>query len=247
VDGDFLPLLPLERFIGGEAPASAEGAAVVLRLGEQQAALRVDRVLGQDEIVVKSLGGLLAGHPLFAGATIGGDGEVNLILDVPGLLNAASHGDRGRAAAQPTGAAGRDGPSRPKSAGGQRRRRVLFVDDSLSVRRVAENFLRTAGFDVVVAVDGRDGQEKLRNGPYDLVFTDLEMPRMNGYEFIREIRRLPAYQDLPVVVVTSRSGDKHREQAAWAGATDYVTKPFTQDILCDKIQLWAGAKKEPVS
>jgi chemosensory pili system protein ChpA (sensor histidine kinase/response regulator) len=246
IDGRWLPLAALSGLLDGAGDADfRRGSAVVLRLGDQAAALRVDRVLGQEEIVVKKLGDLLDGHPLLAGATFSGDGDVILILDVPGLLDRAA-GRSASAAPSPGTASAAPAPRRadqpvaPAAPAG--RLRVLFVDDSLSVRRVAEKFLRGAGCEITLAVDGRDGQEKLRAGAFDLVFTDLEMPRLNGYEFLREIRRVPAYRDLPVVLVTSRSGDKHREQARLAGATDYVTKPFTAEILEAKLKLWTGRR-----
>jgi chemosensory pili system protein ChpA (sensor histidine kinase/response regulator) len=120
--------------------------------------------------------------------------------------------------------------------------RVLFIDDSLSVRKVAEKFLKALGTQVVVAVDGVDGLARLREQPFDVVFTDLEMPRMHGYELLREMRYVPEYKDIPVIVVTSRSGEKHRAEAKTLGATDYVTKPFTQEILSDMLKKWVRAR-----
>jgi chemosensory pili system protein ChpA (sensor histidine kinase/response regulator) len=112
----------------------------------------------------------------------------------------------------------------------------MFVDDSLSVRKVGESFLSRMGYDVTVAVDGRDALTKLTAGTFDFVFTDLEMPRMNGFELLREIRRTPALAALPVVVVTSRSADKHRRLAELSGATGYLTKPFTAENLGDMLK-----------
>ena len=124
---------------------------------------------------------------------------------------------------------------------GVSRPRVLFIDDSLSVRKVAERFLVALGADVTLAADGREGLDRLRmEGPFHLVFTDLEMPRLHGYELIREIRADPSLRGVPVVVVTSRSGKKHREQATTVGASDYLTKPFAQDVLGAMIRKWAG-------
>jgi chemosensory pili system protein ChpA (sensor histidine kinase/response regulator) len=83
-----------------------------------------------------------------------------------------------------------------------------------------------------------DALEKLRDGSFDIVFTDLEMPRMHGYDFIRQLRMLAAYQDLPVVVVSSRSGQKHQDHARSVGATDYITKPFSAQSLEATIRTW---------
>ena len=96
------------------------------------------------------------------------------------------------------------------------------------------------GFDVTTAIDGREGLAKLRGGRFDIIFTDLEMPRMHGYELIREIRFLPAFAKLPLVVVSSRSGTKHQDQARSLGASDYVTKPFNEQVLLAVINKHCG-------
>jgi chemosensory pili system protein ChpA (sensor histidine kinase/response regulator) len=198
--------------------------AVLLRAGEKRLAVSVDRLLGQEEIVVKSLGELLNGHPLLSGITLSGDGELILILDVPGLLDprsaqatvSASPGDL------PTGAP-----------------RVLFADDSLSVRKVAEKLLTELGAEVTLAVDGQEALEILGRHPFDMVFTDLEMPRMHGYELIQAISASATLRHLPVVVVTSRSGQKHRDEAHALGARDYLTKPFDRKGLAEALRKWA--------
>ena len=98
--------------------------------------------------------------------------------------------------------------------------------------------LKGLGVDVTMAIDGVDGMNKIRAGSFDLVFTDLEMPRMHGFELIGELRFLPAYRDLPIVVVTSRSGQKHQQQARAVGATDYLTKPFNAQMLEAALKRW---------
>jgi chemosensory pili system protein ChpA (sensor histidine kinase/response regulator) len=230
VDGVYHTLRSLDVLLN--LPPRAEGeaaakAAVLLRVGQNRLAVEVDRVIGQEEIVVKGLGDVLTGHPLFSGVTLSGDGELILIFDVVGLL----HKERRVA----------EGPEREATpAVGARRSRVLFIDDSLSVRKVAERFLGALGAEVTLAADGQEGLEKLRgHGPFHLVFTDLEMPRLHGYDLIREIRAHAEWRDLPVIVVTSRSGQKHRDQATALGATDYITKPFSQELLDRMIRKWA--------
>jgi chemosensory pili system protein ChpA (sensor histidine kinase/response regulator) len=116
--------------------------------------------------------------------------------------------------------------------------RVLFVDDSLSVRKVAERMLSALGVEVVTAVDGQDALDKLRTTSFSLVFTDLEMPRVHGYELIREMQYLPAYSAIPVVVISSRSGQKHIEQALGMGAREYLTKPFSPEVLNGVLTRW---------
>ncbi len=255
LDDSFVPVRTLGEVLTGASPSSADdGPVIVLRVGDQRLTLQVDEVLGQEEVVVKNLGTLLTGHPLFAGVTIRGTGDLVLIIDVPELV------DLGGTAARTTvvnGAAARttmvngeaahahpehDLPLTPRTKASESTRsrvRVLFVDDSLSVRKVAEMNLKALGVDVTLAVDGLDALNKLREETFDLVFTDLEMPRMHGYELIRELRFLPAYADLPILVVTSRSGQKHRDQARALGATEYMTKPFTAQSLEAAIKRWA--------
>jgi CheY-like chemotaxis protein len=122
------------------------------------------------------------------------------------------------------------------------RLRALWVDDSLSVRRVAEQAMLQLGTDITMAIDGVDAIAKLRSASFDILFTDLEMPRMHGYELIRELRYLPQYQQMPIVVVSSRSGHKHQRQARDAGATDFVTKPFNEELLIRTLRRWCGDK-----
>jgi chemosensory pili system protein ChpA (sensor histidine kinase/response regulator) len=205
---------------------AAPGVAVLLRAGERRLAVAVDRLLGQEEVVVKSLGELLTGHPLLSGVTVSGDGELILILDVPGLLD-------------PRSAAGSGTTSEAIEAGPLGPARVLFADDSLSVRKVAEKLLTELGAEVTLAVDGHDALELLGRKPFDLVFTDLEMPRMHGYELIQSIAASPGLRHIPVVVVTSRSGQKHRDEAHALGARDYLTKPFSQQMLAQALRKWA--------
>ncbi len=234
----FEKLLPFEGVLrpGPRATVDTAGNAVVLRVGDRRVVVAVERVLGQEEVVVKGLGDVVSGHPLFSGVTVSGEGDLILIVDVPALL--ATHGAHtsvpaGRAA-ESAGAP----PLAPEAERSGQTLRVLFVDDSLSVRKVAEKFLLALGVDVALAVDGQDALVRLQKQRFDLVFTDLEMPRVHGYELIREMRANEALRDLPVVVVTSRSGQKHRDQAQALGASEYITKPFTQDTLRESLARW---------
>ena len=248
-DGE-IRLLDLAAALGQrEQLPPAVGAALLVRLGEQRFAVQVDGLLRQEDVVVSGLGDLLTGHPLFAGVTlIAGTGGTGLvpIVDLPGLLG----GTGGRLSIRQVAA---NRGARPGTAAA-RLHRVLFVDDSLSVRKVAEQHLRTLGVEPVLAVDGEDALSKLREGPIGMIFTDLEMPRMHGYDLLRELRFLPAFRALPVVVVTSRSGDKHRQLAEQLGANGYLPKPFTPDQLRDALERWLpgtasegqrGAGKQP--
>lgn len=204
------------------------GPALILRLGDQRWALRIEALATQTDIVVSSLGELLTGHPLFSGVTITGDGELMPILDVSGLFAAPAVGVAPRPAAPAIAAPA----PRPAAA------RVLVVDDSVSVRTSAAVQLRSLGVDPVLAVDGEDALARLRQQEFDLVLTDLEMPRMHGYDLLREIRTSPVWKALPVVVITSRSGDKHRTLAMTLGASDFLGKPFTAEALGQLLATW---------
>jgi chemosensory pili system protein ChpA (sensor histidine kinase/response regulator) len=227
----------------GTDPGRDGGPVLSLRVGDQRLALRVGEVLGQEEIVVKDLGPILGGHRLFAGITLRGSGDLVLILDVPRVMEGKSVRvtptpvPAPRAAVQPAGQLPMHTAAEPA-----RRRRVLFVDDSISVRKVAERTFRDLDVELVTANDGVDALAQLSQASFDIVFTDLEMPRMHGYELIRELRFLPQFRELPVVVVTSRSAHKHKQHAADLGANQYLTKPFTAETIKDALDRWTGAR-----
>jgi chemosensory pili system protein ChpA (sensor histidine kinase/response regulator) len=229
LEDGYHPIHELAAVLGRAREARVEGTtqvAVLLRAGDKRLAVAVDALLGQEEIVVKSVGELLTGHPLLSGVTVSGDGELILILDVPGLLDPGGRGAAGSAA----GSVERL-PSGPV--------RVLFVDDSLSVRKVAEKLLTELGAEVTLAVDGQDALDLLSRQAFDLVFTDLEMPRLHGFELIQAVSASPNLRHIPVVVVSSRSGQKHRDEAQAVGARDYVTKPFNQEVFAQMLRRWA--------
>ncbi len=225
-------LLSVFRVVDG---ARRDAIVLICSVGGRRLAVEADAVLAQDEIVVKKLGPVLDGHPMFAGALQRGDGELALVLDMHGvaethtqLLREAKPARKASEAAEPARPAA-PGPAATPAAPAEVV--VLFVDDSLSVRKVAEATLKKLGVKVVTASDGRDALDRLRDQPVSIVLTDLEMPRMHGYELIAEMRYIAAYKDIPIVVVSSRSGDKHVQKALEAGANEYLTKPFSPETL----------------
>jgi chemosensory pili system protein ChpA (sensor histidine kinase/response regulator) len=115
--------------------------------------------------------------------------------------------------------------------GAQVARRVLLVDDSISVRKVVGAMLERGGFSVVTAGDGVEALEALGRGPVDVVVTDLEMPRLNGYELVEDLHRRPALRHVPIVMLTTRAGERHREVARRLGITQYVTKPVDEETF----------------
>ncbi len=213
----------------GAAPGSA--TAIVLRGASRKLALLVDRIEAQREAVVRPLGRVFAGHPFLTSATFSGDGQVIFVIDVgrlAGLVGALP--PLFQSEAKP--AAEADEASEADDA------MVLWADDSISVRKLAGHFLEAEGWTARTAVDGRDALEKLRQGKFRVLVTDLEMPRMHGYELLHEIRTDPQLKDLPVIVCSSRSSEKHRRRAQEAGASGYLTKPFTQETLANALRQW---------
>jgi len=200
------------------APAGTRPPAVVLAVGDRRYVVVVDEVLGGREVVVKPLGSHLRRVPGVAGATLLGDGSVVLILDPLDLF------------ATPVAAAPRPAPREPTSLARANRDAltVLIVDDSPSVRRVVSGQLREAGWVVATAKDGVDALEALHRAdrPPDAILLDVEMPRMDGYELLSTLRATAEYAWLPVVMLTSRAGEKHRRKAAEVGATGYLVKPY---------------------
>ena len=193
--------------------------------------LAIDRVLNRQEIVVKEFYQLTARHPLFGGGTLDATGRVIPILNLPALLKYCERATQSQTAA----------PAGPDAAGqAAETPRVLVVDDSLSVRKVQERFLRALGCEVASAADGLHALERLREQKFDLVFTDLEMPRVNGYELISEIRSHPAWVGLPVVVISSRGADKYITKAMNLGANSFLSKPFTEEQLTQVLSFYVG-------
>ncbi|MBI3635009.1 MAG: response regulator [Candidatus Rokubacteria bacterium] len=221
VEDQPVDLVHLSALLGLAAAERTPGLpVVVVRSGRRRLAIAVDAFVGKDEIVIKPLGRFLETVGPFAGATVSGNGRVVLLLDAARLLEVA-----GRAMpAPPMDDAGVSPAPRPTAAS----RRVLLVDDSISVRKFVGQMLTRAGFVVQTANDGTDALQQLAELAVDVVITDLEMPRVNGYELIRDLHRRPATRDVPVVVLTTRAGAKHAELARQLGVRHYVTKPVDE-------------------
>jgi chemosensory pili system protein ChpA (sensor histidine kinase/response regulator) len=205
-------------------------------------AVAVSDILEKEAIVVKGLGPFLDGLWPFAGGTISPDGRVILVLDPGRLLQPGGPGGAAGPHAAPVGApvaavadiAELPPPPLPEPA--EHRRRILLVDDSISVRTHVGRMLERAGFQVVLASDGVEARERLTETSVDLVITDLEMPRMNGFELIQELRRAEATRTLPVVVLTTRAGSKYLNLARWLGANHYVAKPVDEGAFVALIE-----------
>jgi two-component system, chemotaxis family, sensor kinase CheA len=232
LNGQVIPLVRLEDAL--ELPrdhatdASVGGSpAVVLAAAEKRIAFVVEAVLGEQEVLVKRLGPQLPRVRNIAGATVLGTGQVVPVLNVPDVLKSAV---RASAAAISPGVTtvGREGAGQKS---------VLLVEDSVTTRMLLKNLLETAGYRVRTAVDGVDGLAQLRSGAVDIVVSDVDMPRMNGFDLTAQIRGDERFAELPIVLVTTLSSPADRERGMQVGANAYLMKSgFDQTDLLAVIQ-----------
>ncbi len=215
---------------------------VIAGSGEKRVGFLVDELVGKQEIVIKSLGTFLQRVPNVAGATILGHGEIVPILDVPGLITASKQVARDHGVTKETGK-GQQGTSSPIPAVEmpKARHRVLAAEDSLTARELMRSILEAAGLDVEVAVDGLDAWEKLRRGKFDLLITDVEMPRMDGFELISSVRREEGLKHIPAIVVSTRDSEDDKRRGISVGADAYIVKSsFDQKDLMKWINRLLG-------
>jgi chemosensory pili system protein ChpA (sensor histidine kinase/response regulator) len=223
----WLPLLRLEELFGWAPPDSVavrrNATLIELIGGGQPFAVSCRRIVGPREIVVKQLGPLLGVLPFFSGATVSGSGKVQLVLDVAALGALARRGGASVA---------------PGHVSWSRRPRgvVLVADDSLSTREALGVMLRAAGYAVELAADGWEAWERLQSRHYDLLLTDLEMPRVHGTDLITRCRRHGDLATLPIVVITSRTAEQNLDAARRAGADDCLKKPVNRRVIIARIE-----------
>jgi chemosensory pili system protein ChpA (sensor histidine kinase/response regulator) len=214
---------------------------VIVRAAMGPIGLAVDELLGRQEIVIKTLGSLkpLEDSP-FGGATVDPEGRVILVID-PSRLMARRPGSAPTldAASGPGGVA-TESLETEADQGERGQSTILLVDDSLSVRKFVGRMLESAGYQVETAVDGEDGLRKASATNYQLIITDLEMPKLNGFEVVQALRSRPQTRQTPVLVMTTRAGDKHRQMAINMGATGYVAKPVDEQTMLREVQRWVG-------
>ncbi|WP_311221967.1 MULTISPECIES: Hpt domain-containing protein [unclassified Acidovorax] len=224
-------------------PAGRTRPVVVLRSASQRIALHVDEVLGNQEVVVKNLGPQLSRLPGLAGMSVLASGAVVLIYNPVALSTV--YGEQVRAAAQAASAAGaRSGKgsagvatalqSEPNSVP-----LVLVVDDSITVRRVTQRLLQREGYRVALAADGLQALERLQDERPTLVLSDIEMPRMDGFDLARNIRGDAVLRDLPIIMITSRIAQKHRDHAMELGVNHYLGKPYSDEELLSLVKHYA--------
>jgi chemosensory pili system protein ChpA (sensor histidine kinase/response regulator) len=195
---------------------------VLVRAGEHSTGLIADELVGSREIVVKSVGPQISAIRGISGATILGDGRIVIILDINALVRAEW---RTRAST----------PVVVPKERGDRRTFAMVVDDSITVRRVTQRLLERNGMRVITARDGVDAVALLQDNVPDVILLDIEMPRMDGYEVAAHVRNDPRLKDVPIIMVTSRVGEKHRARAIELGVDDYLGKPYQEAQLLDAI------------
>ena len=199
---------------------------LLLETADNPCALLVDQIVKPEEILIKPVGFPLQNMPEMLGAAILGDGRVVPVLDLFYLLN------RRKTAAKKTD------PTPKTAAPAKKEIIVLIVDDSPSVRHLNSNLVKKAGFKAVIAKDGLDALDLLQHAKSlpDIVLTDVEMPKMDGYELLSSLKRQPHLASIPVIMITSRAGEKHRRKALELGVSDYLSKPYDDVVLIEKIK-----------
>ena len=221
----------LVRYLGallgtGHAGAAAEQRrwypVLLVRSGENRMALQVDHLIGNRQIVVKSVGAQLSTVRWITGGTILGDGQVALIIDVNALIRTdiAHHGAHEEIEEEPDHGV-----------------TVMVVDDSITVRKVTSRLLARHNMDVITAKDGVDALEVLQDKQPDVMLLDIEMPRMDGFELARHMKNRDDLKNIPIIMITSRTGEKHRNRALEMGVNSYLGKPYQEEELLENIYL----------
>jgi chemosensory pili system protein ChpA (sensor histidine kinase/response regulator) len=227
-------------------PGSKTRPVVIFRSASQRIAMHVDEVLGNQEVVVKNLGPQLSRLPGLAGMSVLASGAVVLIYNPVAL--ATVYGDQVRAATAALPAALDTGSEAagtgkavvsPQLTGTSEVPLVLVVDDSITVRRVTQRLLQREGYRVALAADGLQALERLQEERPTVVLSDIEMPRMDGFDLARNIRADGSLRDLPIIMITSRIAEKHREHAMELGVNHYLGKPYSDEELLSLIQHYA--------
>ena len=202
---------------------------MVTAIADKKIGLVVEKIVGQEEVVVKSLGKLLENTPGISGACIGGDGKVTLILDIAGIFRLLPHNIGAMVGPKQTG----------KWSSSQKRTKtwsILIVEDSRSERKRTRLTLESKGYKVVEASEGREALSKLMDYQIDLVITDIEMPELDGYELTSKIREHKKFRTIPVIAISSHKEMIDRIKGMECGINTYLPKPFDEQELFNSIK-----------
>ncbi|MBT9302245.1 Hpt domain-containing protein [Pseudomonas sp. TAE6080] len=224
--GELLHTVARPKLLGQDQPLPV----LLMQCNERHIAVQVDDMAGTREIVVKGLGPQFAAVQGLSGATILGDGRVVLIIDLLAHI---------RALAPALPAQATENPLTVNEPQKKRRLLVLVVDDSVTVRKVTSRLLERNGMNVLTAKDGIDAIAVLEEHTPDLMLLDIEMPRMDGFEVAIQVRNDPRLKRLPIIMITSRTGQKHRDRAMAIGVNDYLGKPYQESVLLESIAYWS--------
>ncbi len=231
-NGHLYPVRYLGAMLGIAEPVLNESVKwyplLLVRSGEQRMAIQLDHLLGNFQVVVKSIGAQLSGVRWFTGGTILADGKIALLLDVNALVrtDVVAHAPILEQEEEVKGIT------------------VMVVDDSITVRKVTSRLLERHNMQVLTAKDGVDAITVLQDARPDVMLLDIEMPRMDGYELARHIRHTPELADIPIIMITSRTGEKHRQRAMELGVNRYLGKPYQETELLENIYTLLGEKAD---
>ncbi len=218
--------------IPGVKPVAQRVApVVVLRAGATRIALHVDTVVPNQEVVIKHIGPQLARLAGVAGATVLGNGDIVLILNPVQLAMARVAGQLGK------GKAATFSASELQTAA-----TVMVVDDSVTVRKVTQRLLMREGYNVVLAKDGVDALRQMQEVVPDVMLVDIEMPRMDGFDLTKNVREHADFANVPIIMITSRTADKHRNHALSLGVDVFLGKPFSEDDLLRHVRSFASQR-----
>lgn len=244
IGDEAIEVQPLQQLLyRNSVPVEVGRPVVIVRTAVGMIGIVVDELLGRQEIVIKPLGSFKSlDRSSFGGATIDPEGRVVLVLDPARLLAREAPAAVAPEVSSDATVSAADSmvpyaeAPEPKAS----EQSILLIDDSLSIRKFVGRMLESAGYKVETAVDGEEGLRKASAQNYRLILTDLEMPKLNGYEVIQGLRSRAQTQQTPIVVMTTRAGDKHRQMALNIGASSYIAKPVEERALIQEIERWIG-------
>ncbi|MBS1155685.1 MAG: hybrid sensor histidine kinase/response regulator [Proteobacteria bacterium] len=227
IRNEFVPVVSLAQMLSLPAqPAGADLLLVVVQTQSEKLALRVDDLIDERNMVIKPLPPHLAGLPLVAGMVMTGRNQLVSVLQAPALVGMARRGSAG---------------SKQTTIPAASQVRVLVVDDSLNTREIEKDVLEAHGYHVTLAEDGLDGLAKARNGEFDAVLTDVEMPNMDGFALTAALRQEERYRDVPIIIITSRQKEEDQRRGIQVGADAYIVKgDFDQSRLIDTLKSLLG-------